>query len=69
MSSIIYWVRHVEPVSVAAFVAAAFALFYAVRAGNVTEGVVTAFVVAALGLVARSQVSPVGPKDDTYTEE
>ncbi len=69
MSSILYWVRHVEPVAVATFVSAAFALFVAYRAGNITEGIVTAFVLALSGLFARSQVSPVGPKDDTFTEE
>ena len=69
MSSILYWVRHVEPVAVATFVSAAFALFVAYRAGNITEGLVTAFVLALSGLFARSQVSPVGPEDDTFIEE
>lgn len=70
MKSILYWVRHVEPVAVATFVSAVFALYYAVQSGNVTEGVVTAFVIALAGLFARSQVSPVGPAiDDGEYEE
>ena len=67
MKSFIYWVQHVEPVAVATLVSAAFALFVAYRAGNITEGIVTAFVLALSGLFARSQVSPVGP-EDTFEE-
>lgn len=70
MSSIIYWIKNVEPVAVATFVSAVFALVLAVRSGNLTEGVITAVIVAGLGLVARSQVSPVGPAvDDGEYEE
>lgn len=67
--NLVYWARHVEPVAVSTFVAAIFALVTAIKIGNVSEGVITAVVVAGLGLLARSQVSPVGPEDDAEYEE
>ena len=64
MKDIIYWARHVEPVAVTTLVAAIFTLVVAVREGHLDVGIVNAVVIAALGLLARSQVSPTGPKDD-----
>lgn len=69
MSQFIYWVRHVEPVAVTTLVAAIFTLVVAIREGNLDAGIINAVVIAALGLIARSQVSPVGKDDPTDSEE
>lgn len=69
MKDIIYWARNVEPVAVTTVVAALFTLVIAVREGHLDVGVINAAVIAVLGLLARSQVSPTGPKDDSSIEE
>lgn len=67
-----YWARHVEPVAVTTLVAAVFALSVSIQVGNVDAGVINAVVIAVLGLIARSQVSPVVPphyEDEESTVE
>lgn len=69
LRSVVHWVRHVEPVAVTAVVAAVFTLIVAIRNGNLDAGVINAVVIAVLGLLARSQVSPVNPQEyDDETE-
>lgn len=64
-----YWARHVEPVVVTTFVAAVSSLVVAIQAGSVDAGVINAVVISILGIIARSQVSPVPPSRDDEEED
>ena len=64
MSKFIDFVKNTEPVAVTTLVSAVFTLFMSIHNGGLDDGIINAVIIALMGLVARSQVSPVGKKEE-----